>query len=345
MTTKPLLRALAGETLDVPPIWLMRQAGRYLPEYRTVRSKARDFLDFCYTPALAVEATLQPVRRFAMDGAIVFSDILVIPDALGQKVTFVEGKGPVLEPLSGPEAVAQLSHDRMAEHLVPVYQTLREVAAMLPGETALIGFCGAPWTLATYMVEGGSSREFTRVKGWAYGDPDGFGKLIDVLVDAVAGHLVMQVEAGAEVLQIFDSWAGVLPDRAFWEWSIKPIRAIIERVHAAYPDVPVIGFPKSVGVLYEPFARETGVAAVSIDPCVPLDWAARALQRSVAVQGNLDPVLLLTGGEAMTTAARDICDKLGKGPFVFNLGHGVLPQTPPEHVAELVACVREGSTA
>lgn len=338
---KPLIDALNGEIQQVPPVWLMRQAGRYLPEYRELRSKARDFLHFCYTPELAVEATLQPIRRFAMDGAIIFSDILVIPDALGQKVAFKEGKGPVLEALPDAAAIDKLVSDGVTERLRPVYEAIAGVKAELPPAATLIGFCGAPWTLATYMIEGGSSRDFARVKSWAYGDPEGFQKLIDVLVDAVTNHLIAQVRAGAEALQIFDSWAGILPDKAFWSWSIKPIKAIVERVKAACPGIPIIGFPNRAGVMYEPFSRETGIDAVSIDASVPCDWAARALQRNITVQGNLDPVMLITGGTAMEDAARAICEKLNQGPFVFNLGHGVLPSTPPDHVARLVDCVRD----
>ncbi|MQA65556.1 MAG: uroporphyrinogen decarboxylase [Alphaproteobacteria bacterium] len=340
VTSKPLIEALKGETMEVPPVWLMRQAGRYLPEYRELRARARDFLDFCYTPELAVKATLQPVRRFAMDGAIIFSDILVVADALGQTVGFVDGKGPVLEPLDGAAGVGRLSLQGLPERLAPVYAAIAGVRGELPPATALIGFCGAPWTLATYMVEGGSSRDFARTKAWAYGEPEGFRVLIDLLVEALAAHLIAQVKAGAEVLQIFDSWAGVLPDTAFWEWSIKPIRAIVERVNASCPGVPVIGFPKGAGILYEPFARETGIDAVSIDTAVPCDWAARALQTTITVQGNLDPVMLVTGGTALEDATTAICARLHRGPFVFNLGHGVLPQTPPDNVQRLVDCIR-----
>lgn len=341
MTEKLLIRALNGEVNTVPPIWLMRQAGRYLPEYREVRSKAADFMAFCYTPELAVEATLQPIRRFGLDAAIIFSDILVVPDALGQNVGFVEGKGPVLDALAKPSDIDRLRLEGVVDRLGPVYEAIAGVKRDLPAGTALIGFCGAPWTLATYMIEGGSSRDFAKVKRWAYGDPTSFARLVEILVEGCARHLIAQVKAGAEVLQIFDSWAGVLPDTAFWQWSIKPIKAITEKVKAACPGIPVIGFPKSAGVLYEPFARETGVDAVSIDPSVPCDWAARALQRNVTVQGNLDPIMLLTGGEAMETAARAICAKLNQGPFVFNLGHGIVPATPPDHVARLVDCVRD----
>lgn len=340
MTIKPLIEALQGKHLKVPPVWLMRQAGRYLPEYRKTRSGARDFLNFCYTPELAVEATLQPIRRFAMDGAIIFSDILVIPDALGQEVAFVEGKGPVLVPLESPESVNGLSLEPMPQHLQPVYEALSAVKGELPPETTLIGFAGAPWTIATYMIEGGSSKDFARAKSWAYGDPNGFARLINLLVDAISNHLIAQVSAGAEVLQIFDSWAGVLPEAAFRQWTIKPIKEIIARVKAVHPDVPIIGFPNRAGVMYAAFSTETGVDAVSIDASVPLGWAASELQSQVTVQGNLDPIALLTGGSALKDAADTILSGLKNGAHVFNLGHGVLPPTPPDHVAQLVDHLR-----
>jgi uroporphyrinogen decarboxylase len=340
VTIKPLIKALQGTRLDVPPIWLMRQAGRYLPEYRKTRSGARDFLNFCYTPELAVEATLQPIRRFAMDGAIIFSDILVIPDALGQEVAFVEGKGPVLAPLEGPESVSKLSLESLSQHLQPVYEALSAVRGELPAQTTLIGFAGAPWTIATYMIEGGSSKDFARAKSWIYADPNGFAQLVDLLVDAISKHLIAQVTAGAEVLQIFDSWAGVLPEGAFRQWTIEPIKKIINQVKAVYPDVPIIGFPNRAGVMYRAFATETGVNAVSIDASVPLGWAADELQSQVTVQGNLDPIALLTGGSALRDGVLTILEGMKKGPHVFNLGHGVLPPTPPDHVAQLVDYVR-----
>ncbi|MFT5539449.1 MAG: uroporphyrinogen decarboxylase [Alphaproteobacteria bacterium] len=340
MTIKPLIKALQGKRLDVPPVWLMRQAGRYLPEYRKIRSGAKNFLDFCYTPELAVEATLQPIRRFAMDGAIIFSDILVIPDALGQEVSFVEGKGPVLVPLENSESVSKLSLEPVSQRLQPVYEALSVVKGELPPETALIGFAGAPWTIATYMIEGGSSKNFARAKSWIYSDPNGFSRLIDLLVNAIANHLIAQVSAGAEALQIFDSWAGVLPERAFRQWTIEPIKKIITRVKAIHPDVPIIGFPNRAGVMYAAFAAETGVDAVSIDSSVPLGWAAAELQSQVTVQGNLDPIALLSGGAALKDAVRTILDGMKNGAHVFNLGHGVLPPTPPDHVAQLVDYVR-----
>lgn len=340
MTDKPLIQALKGIQQSRPPIWLMRQAGRYLPEYRELRSQARDFMDFCYTPELAVEATLQPIRRFGMDGAIIFSDILVIPHALGQDVRFVEGKGPVLEALGENGDVSALAASLDQERASPVYEALGKVRAALPPETALIGFAGAPWTLATYMVEGGSSKDFAKVKEWAYSDPQGFGVLFDKLVDAVTAHLIAQIDAGAEAVQIFDSWAGVLDEDMFARWCVAPIARITAGVKAVHPDVPVIGFPNRCGALYRAFVEGTGVDAVSIDAAVPIDWARENLQSKVCVQGNLDSIALKSGGTAMKQAAHRILAGLNHGPHVFNLGHGVIPSTPPEHVAELVSLVK-----
>ncbi|WP_051249334.1 uroporphyrinogen decarboxylase [Inquilinus limosus] len=337
---KPFLRALAGETLARPPVWLMRQAGRYLPEYRAARARAGSFLDLCYNPELAAEVTLQPIRRYGFDAAILFSDILVVPHALGQALDYVEGEGPKLEPVTDAAAVARLSADRLHEVLGPVYETVGRVAAALPSETALIGFAGSPWTVATYMVEGGGSKEYAAVKRLAYGEPETFARLIDLLVEATSAYLLRQIEAGAEAVQLFDSWAGVLPEGEFERWVVAPTRRIVEAVRAGAPGVPVIGFPRGAGLLTERYLAGTGVDAVGLDTTVPPGWAARALQPKAAVQGNLDPVFLLTGGAPMLRAADAIVDALGRGPFVFNLGHGVLQKTPPEHVAALVRHLR-----
>ena len=337
--SKPLLRAFAGETLKRPPFWFMRQAGRYLPEYREIREKAANFLDFCYSPLLAAEATLQPIRRFATDGAIIFSDILVIPDALGQKVEFIAGRGPVLEPLSSASEI-DLDVDRIREFLNPVYKTLSMVRAELAEEVALIGFAGAPWTLACYMVEGGSSADFATLRAWAYERPDELQDLIDLLVEAISAHLIAQAHAGADMLQLFDSWAGILPEREFDRWSITPTAKIVRKVKEACADVPIIGFPNRSGFLYKDYAAKSGVDGVSIDASVPLDWAARELQGRCAVQGNLDPHLLLAGGDALNEEVERILSVLGGGRFIFNLGHGVLPKTPPAHVAAVADLVR-----
>jgi len=338
---KPLLRALAGESLSVPPIWLMRQAGRYLPEYRDLRARAGSFLDLCFTPSMAAEITLQPIRRYGFDGAILFSDILVVPHALGQALWFEEGVGPRLERLRDPaEVETRLSREGFHEALAPVYETLRRVKPELPAHTTLLGFAGAPWTVASYMIEGGSSRDFATIKRWAYGDPEGFGRLIDLLVEVTADYLNAQIAAGAEAVQLFDSWAGSLPAAAMRRWCLEPAKAVVARVKAAHPEVPVILFPRGAGPVYTEFAREGGAAALGLDTALPPEWARDHLQGRVTVQGNLDPLHLVVGGAGMREAVRDILDALAVGPFVFNLGHGVVPQTPPEHVAELVNLVR-----
>jgi uroporphyrinogen decarboxylase len=337
---KALIETLHGRKSDRMPIWLMRQAGRYLPEYRALRSQAKNFLDFCFTPDLAVEATLQPIRRYDLDAAIVFSDILVVPYGLGQKVWFEEGIGPLLDPIADTEALKGFEAGRMTEALQPVYATLRRLRKELPQDRALIGFAGAPWTLASYMIEGGSSRDFAKAKLWAYGRPESFQKLIDLLIDAVAIHLEAQVAAGAEVLQIFDSWAGALDTAAMRRWSLRPIQAIVTRLKKTAPDVPIIVFPRGIVTGYRDFA-EAGIGdAISLDQHVDPVWARDAVQSKVVVQGNLDPRWMVVGGGGMRQAIHGILDALGQGPLVFNLGHGCLPETPPDHVSELIATVR-----
>lgn len=330
---KPLLGALAGETVRPAPFWLMRQAGRYLPEYRKLRASAGSFLDLCFTPALAAEVTLQPVRRFGTDAAILFSDILTIPHALGQQVEFVEGRGPVLGPFD-PDALTPVG-----SRLDAVYEAVRLVHAGLPENVALIGFAGAPWTVAAYMVEGGSSRDWLQVRRMALGDPERFARLIDLLVDVTVDHLSAQAEAGAEALQLFDSWAGLLPPAGIRRWCLEPARRIAAALKERHPAVPLILFPRGAGVLAAEFA---GIAdCVGLDTVADPARAAVAIQGQAAVQGNLDPMLLVIGGNAMERAARDILSAFRQGPHVFNLGHGVLPMTPPEHVAALRRIVRE----
>ncbi|MEX2648786.1 MAG: uroporphyrinogen decarboxylase [Alphaproteobacteria bacterium] len=319
----------------------MRQAGRYLPEYRAVRAVAGSFLELCYTPKLAARVTLQPVERFGLDAAILFSDILVVPHALGMNVSFLDERGPVLDGLNGNDAVARLEPGTVIGRLGPVFETIRRARAELAPDRALIGFAGAPWTVATYMVEGGTSREFRATKRWAYGDPEGFARLIDVIVEATSDYLVAQVEAGADVLQIFDSWCGVLPEAEFNRWCIEPTAAIIRKVRRRAPDVPVIGFPRGAGAMLPGYVERTGVTAVSLDATVPLAWARTILPPTLALQGNLDPIALLEGGPVLDAHARRILDALAGAPFVFNLGHGILPETPPENVARLVSIVRE----
>ena len=318
----------------------MRQAGRYLPEYRALRGEAGSFLDLCYSPERAAEVTLQPIRRFGFDAAILFADILLIADALGQDVAFREGEGPVLGAIRDRSGLAGLNPGSIDTTLAPVYETVSRLHDALPKEVTLIGFAGSPWTVASYMVEGGTSRDFGHLKAWAYGDPDGFGQLINILVEATVHYLVEQVRAGAEALQLFDTWAGVLPGSLFERWSIEPTRRIVEAVRASCPGVPIVGFPRGAGVAIAAYAERTGVDGVSLDTSVPLDWAASHLQPKVTVQGNLDPQMVVVGGAAMETAIDEIMDRLAGGPFVFNLGHGLTPPTPPDHVAALVRAVR-----
>jgi uroporphyrinogen decarboxylase len=334
---KPLLRALRGEALTPPPWWLMRQAGRYLPEYRATRVRARDFIEMCLTPAVAAELTLQPVRRYQMDGAILFSDILMLPYALGQALSFREGQGPILEPIENHAGIGRLKPAQVISHLEPVFDAVRRVAEALDTRTTLIGFAGSPWTVATYMVEGGASKDFRRVKSWAYRDAKGFGTLIDLLVEGTVDFLAAQMAAGAEVVQLFDSWAGILPEPAFERWVIEPTRRIVAALKPRFPDHPIIGFPRGAGLLYERYITETGVDGVGLDAMVPAGYARSRLQQLATVQGNLDPVLLIAGGAALESAVKELCRTLGGGPFVFNLGHGVLPETPPENVAALAS--------
>ncbi|MDE1149020.1 MAG: uroporphyrinogen decarboxylase [Azospirillaceae bacterium] len=335
-----LLRALNREALDRPPFWLMRQAGRYLPEYREVRAQAGGFLDLCLNPELATEVTLQPIRRYGMDAAILFSDILILPYALGQKVWFAEGEGPRLDPIRDQAGLDRLVVANLLDRAQPVYEAVKRIRGALPDPVTLIGFAGSPWTVATYMVEGAGSKEFLHAKGWAYRDPAGFQRLIDLLVDTTVTHLSAQIDAGAEVIQLFDSWAGALAPSEFARWSIAPTRAIVRALKDRHPGVPVIGFPRGAGINILAYAEQTGVDAVSLDTSVPLDWAASSLQSRLPVQGNLDPLALVAGGEALDRAATDILRALGKGPFIFNLGHGIVQQTPPEHVAQLAGLIR-----
>ena len=337
---KRLLKALAGETQKRPPIWLMRQAGRYLPEYRQVRDVAGSFLNLCYTPELAEEVTLQPIRRFGFDAAILFSDILVVPDALGQEVAFKEGEGPVLRPITEPGQLSDLDPGAVKDRLSPVYETVSRLSESLPEEVTLIGFAGAPWTVATYMVGGRGSPDQAAAKAWAYRAPAEFQQLIDLLVEATVTHLSAQVDQGAEAVQIFDTWAGSLPELSFRRFALEPVKAITEKLKAKYPGLPVIAFPRGAGPMTETYFRETGVDALSLDTGLQVHWARERLQPQGCVQGNLDPLLLVAGGEEMRAQATYILEEFGDGPFIFNLGHGIVPQTPPEHVAELVELVK-----
>jgi uroporphyrinogen decarboxylase len=337
---KPLLSALAGHTLPRPPIWLMRQAGRYLPEYRELRAKAPNFIEFCLNPEMATEITLQPVRRFGMDGAILFADILLIPHALGQPVAFEAGEGPRLEPIRDAAGLAKLSDAKAAETLAPVMETVKGVRAALAPEVTLIGFAGAPWTVATYMIEGRGKTDYENCRRMMWGEPALFAGLIDKLVDATAAYLIAQADAGAEALKLFDSWAGAVPAPLFDLAVIAPTAKIVKAVKARHPNIPIIGLPRGAGSHVARYAAETGVDAVAIDHMTDLAAAAASLPAGVAAQGNLDPMLLMVGGVPMETQARRIVDAMRGKPFIFNLGHGVLQHTPLEHVARLVDVVK-----
>ena len=338
---KPFLDVLHGNARPIPPVWLMRQAGRYLPEYREVRQRAGTFLDLCYNPELATEVTLQPIRRFGFDAAILFSDILVVPHGLGQQVAFKEGEGPVLDPIEDGAAVGKLDVARSCESLAPVYEAVSSISAALPDDVALIGFAGAPWTVATYMVEGGTSRDFMAAKTFALSRPTEFDALINVLVDATTRHLIAQIEAGAEAVQLFDTWSGAVPEESFDRLVVDPAMRIVAGVNDAAPDIPVIGFPKGSGINYQRYAEKTGVSAVSLDSSVPLSWATEVLGSSVVLQGNLDPALVVAGGVALKDRVSEIKESMGNKAYIFNLGHGIVPKTPLKHVSELVSYIRQ----
>jgi uroporphyrinogen decarboxylase len=338
---KPFVDVLAGRRQSVPPIWMMRQAGRYLPEYREVRAKAGGFLDLCFTPELACEVSLQPIRRFGFDAAIIFSDILVIPHALGRSVRFEVGEGPRLDPLDTPDEIASLVRQADFAKLEPVYEALRRVRSALAPETALIGFCGAPWTVATYMVAGQGTADQAPARMMAYQHPDSFAKIIDALVENSILYLLGQLKAGADALQIFDTWAGVLPPREFMRWSIEPTRRIVEGIRAKVPDAKIIGFPRGAGALLPDYAEATKVDAVSIDWTAEPRLIRERVQSKVAVQGNLDPLALIAGGAALDRAIDDVLANYARGRLIFNLGHGILPETPIAHVERMVKRVRE----
>jgi uroporphyrinogen decarboxylase len=340
-TKRRFLDPFKGIVATPPPVWLMRQAGRYLPEYREVRAKAGSFLDLCYSPALAAEVTLQPIRRYGFDAAILFADILVVPDALGQPVRFADGEGPILEPIASAGELSRLRPEATRSKYALVAETVARLRQDLPNETALIGFCGAPWTVATYMVEGRGSKDQAAARLWAYRDRNGFQALMDILIETSIDYLGQQVKAGADVLQIFDTWAGVLPDDELDRWVIEPTRRIVEGVKSAHPDVPIIGFPRGAGGSALWYVSETGVDGIGCDTAMPPYMMAEAFdEEPVVVQGNLDPLLLVTGGEPLEERTREILDRMAGKPFIFNLGHGIVPQTPPENVARLVEIVR-----
>jgi len=329
-----LVRVLEGGLEKVPPVWLMRQAGRYLPEYRELRAKAGSFWGLALTPEYAAEVTLQPVRRFGFDAAILFSDILTVPEALGQKVTFTQGEGPSLKPVTTARGFVE-DREAWARYFEPVYEALRLTRVGLPKDTALLGFAGAPWTLATYLAAGAGGDEQKAAKLWAYRDLQGFGYLLDILGDCVAFHLIRQLDAGADAVQIFDSWASGLPAAMFDRVVVAPTRRIVETVRAERPKARIIGFPRASTLAgYEAYVRATGVDAVSLDTAAPMDWAAKTL--GCGLQGNLDPIALIAGGAALDRAVDDILEATAGRPHIFNLGHGILPETPIGHVEQLL---------
>lgn len=336
-TGKPILEILQGKEPSRRPVWLMRQAGRYLPEYRDLRSKSKNFLNMCLTPPTAAEITLQPIRRFDFDAAILFADILLIPYALGQKLEFRETEGPVLENLDAT-ALDKLVYN--TEKLTPVYETLNRVKPDLPSHTTLIGFCGAPWTVAAYMIDGNSRNNFAEAKSWLKNQPHLLSQLIETLISASETYLTAQINAGAEALQIFDSWAGLLSPEDFRTWVIEPTKKLVANVKKHHPHIPIIGFPREAGANYAPYIRETAVDAVSIDQFIDINQAKQDLQPIKPLQGNLAPELLVKGGDDMKKSLANIMSTFGT-KHIINLGHGVVPQTPPEHVAELVKYIRE----
>ena len=340
LPVKPFLEVLSGRRQPVPPLWMMRQAGRYLPEYREVRAKAGGFLDLCFTPEFAAEVTLQPIRRFNFDAAIIFSDILVIPYALGRDVRFEVGEGPRLDPLDTPDKVGTLSASADFSRLEPVYEALRRVRGELDPKIALIGFCGAPWTVATYMVAGQGTPDQAPARMMAYRHPEAFAKIIDTIVENSIEYLLGQLKAGADVLQIFDTWAGILPPREFQRWSVEPTKRIVAGVRKQVPDAKIIGFPRGAGALLPSYIEATRVDAVSIDWAAEPSLIRNKVQSRVAVQGNLDPLVLITGGEALDRAIDDVLANFAAGRLIFNLGHGIQPETPIAHVEQMVKRVR-----
>lgn len=336
-----VLDVLNGETVFPPPIWMMRQAGRYLAEYRETRAGAGSFLDLCYNPDLAVEVTLQPIRRFGFDASILFSDILVVPHALGRDLRFEEGRGPLMTPIRS-EQVANLDGQAFHVNLEPVYETVRRLRRELPQETTLLGFCGAPWTVATYMIAGHGTPDQAPARLFAYREPEAMRALLDLLARKSAEYLIRQIEAGADAVQIFDSWSGVLDEATFEACCVRPVAEIVRLVRQACPGTPIIGFPKGAGVLYGGYRQATGVDALGLDWTVPLSQA-RTLQKDGPVQGNLDPMRLVAGGQALDEGVDAILKALGDGPLVFNLGHGITPQTPVTHVERMISRVREAA--
>ncbi len=339
VASRNVLKVLDGETVFPPPVWLMRQAGRYLPEYRETRKKAGGFLDLCYTPDLAVEVTLQPIRRYGFDAAILFSDILVIPDALDRDVRFEEGRGPLMTPIDAA-GIRRLDGSGLLSHLAPVLETVERLRGTLPPETTLLGFCGAPWTVATYMIAGHGTPDQAPARLFAYREPEAFEALLDLLADLSAEYLSAQINAGADAVQIFDSWAGVLGEAEFERFCVKPVRKIIHRVRERHPQARIIAFAKGAGPLLKGYREKTCATAIGLDWTVPLSFA-RSLQADGPVQGNLDPMRVVAGGDSLDAGVDSILEGLGGGPLIFNLGHGITPQADPDHVTRLVERIRQ----
>lgn len=338
---KRLLRVLAGETLDPPPAWMMRQAGRYLPEYKATRAEAGSFLDLCYRPDLAAEVTLQPIRRYGFDAAILFADILLIPQALGADLWFVEGEGPRLSTITSADDLARLKPvEAIHDTLNPIYETVRILRSELPKETALIGFAGAPWTVATYMIAGQGTKDQGPARKLMYGDPATFDRLMDIITEATIAYLARQIEAGAEVVKLFDSWAGALPGNVFHKYATEPAKRIVDGLKALHPNVPVIGFPRQGGEKVLDFVAATGTAGCAIDTNVDPAWAARVLQPKVCVQGNLDPALLVAGGPLLDRSVKMLRETFSNGPYIFNLGHGITPDADPKNVTTMLEALR-----
>lgn len=341
MKTSLFIKTLSGEPAENIPFWLMRQAGRYLPEYRALREKAGSFLDLCFNPKMAAEVTLQPLRRFDMDAAILFSDILVVPYALGQTLAFAEGEGPQLGEFKRVEDFIKKDFKIFHEKLSPVYETIRCIKKDLSADKALIGFAGAPWTIACYMIQGSGGGEFLKTRKFASEKPEEFGKLMDFLAEATSSYLIEQIRSGVEAVQIFDSWAGLLAEKDFDRWAILPVKKIVENIHKTYPGFPIIGFPRGAGKLYSIYSSLSCVSCVGIDQSFSIETAVRDLNSQVVLQGNLDPEILLKGGSDLEKETLHILKAAGGRPFIFNLGHGIIKETPPEHVTQLSKIIKD----
>ncbi|AHC74022.1 uroporphyrinogen decarboxylase [Candidatus Endolissoclinum faulkneri L5] len=339
MSNIPILDTLNKITKSPPPIWFMRQAGRYLPEYKEIRQLAGGFIELCLNPQMACEVTIQPIKRFNLNAAIVFSDILLITLALGYKLKFIEGKGPIISPVENEKNIPLFNEDKFHNRIKNVYETISRIKEILPKEIAIIGFAGSPWTVAAYMLEGGSSRDYTKIKIWAFKRTKSFQILIDLLIDATIEYLNKQILAGAQIIQLFDSWAGIAPESIFKQWIIEPTKKIVQQIKNLHPSIKIIGFARGAGAMIEDYASCTGIDAVGLDSNIPLRTAYK-LQNTIPIQGNLDPIALLVGGNALKKETNRIIQSLSSGPLIFNLGHGVLPQTPINNVIELIKQIR-----